>query len=102
VQWGSKSSQMDGIIALPQIEQPQRHEEGFDQGIQFVASIRGECNEAIDKGTFISEHVGQCNGAAKAARWTSSLLFHRSSSHRDMKRDAMKASNLWQALVGTQ
>jgi hypothetical protein len=26
VQWGSKSSQMDGIIALPQIEQPHNHE----------------------------------------------------------------------------
>jgi hypothetical protein len=41
VQWGSKSSQMDGIIALLQIEQQQRHEEGFDQGIQFVAKMRG-------------------------------------------------------------
>jgi hypothetical protein len=50
-------------------------------------------NEAIDKGSFISEHVGQCNGAAKAGRWTASLLCYRSSSHRDKKRDAMKASN---------
>jgi hypothetical protein len=102
VQWGSKSSQTDGIIALLQIEQPQRHEEGFDQGIQFVARISGEGNEAIDKGSFISEHVGQCNGAAKATRRTASLLCCRSSSHRDMKRDSMKASNLWQELVGTQ
>jgi hypothetical protein len=31
---------MDGIIAVLQIEQPQRHEEGFDQGIQFVAKMR--------------------------------------------------------------
>jgi hypothetical protein len=53
-------------------------------------------NEAIDKGSFISEHVGQCNGAAKAAGRTASLLCCRSSSHRDMKRDSMKASNLWQ------
>jgi hypothetical protein len=57
-------------------------------------------NEAIDKGLFISEHVGQCNGAAKAARRT--LLCCRSSSHRDMKSDLMKASNLWQGLLGTQ
>jgi hypothetical protein len=91
VQWGSKSSQMDGIIALLQIEQPQRHEEGFDEGIQFVARISGDAMKS-----FISEYVGQCNGAAKAARQTASLLCCRSSSHRDMKRDAMKASNLWQ------
>jgi hypothetical protein len=71
VQWGSKSSQTDGIIALLQIEQPQRHEEGFDEGIQFVASISGDAMKLLTKGrSFLSmwgSAMGQCNGAAKAA-----------------------------------
>jgi hypothetical protein len=47
--WGSKSSQMDSIIALLQIKQPQRHEEGFDQGIQFVAKMRGDTMKLLTK-----------------------------------------------------
>jgi hypothetical protein len=45
VQWGSKSSQTGGIVALPQIEQPQRHEEGCNEGFQFVARISGDAIE---------------------------------------------------------
>jgi hypothetical protein len=40
---------MDGIIAQPQKEQPQRHEEGFDEGIQFVASISGDTMKLLAK-----------------------------------------------------
>jgi hypothetical protein len=55
VQWGSKSSQTDGIIALLQIEQPQRHEEGLDQSIQFVAKMRGDAMKLLKKGrSFLS------------------------------------------------
>jgi hypothetical protein len=69
VQWGSKRIQTDGIIALLQIEQPQRHEEGCNEGFQFVAKIRGDAMKLLTKGrSFLSmwgSAMGQCNGAVQ-------------------------------------
>jgi hypothetical protein len=64
VQWGSKSSQTDGIIAL-QIEQPQRHEEGFDEGIQFVASISGDAMKLLTKDHSFLSMSGSAMGQQK-------------------------------------
>jgi hypothetical protein len=65
VQWGSKSSQMDGIIALLQIEQPQRHEEGCDEGIQFVASISGDAMKLLTKDHSFLSMSGSAMGQQK-------------------------------------
>jgi hypothetical protein len=65
VQWGSKSSQMDGIIALLQIEQPQRHEEGCNEGIQFVARISGDAMKLLTKGRSFLSMWGSAMGQQK-------------------------------------
>jgi hypothetical protein len=56
---------MDGIIALPQNEQPQRHEEGFDQGIQFVARISGDTMKLLTKGRSFLSMWGSAMGQQK-------------------------------------
>jgi hypothetical protein len=63
VQWGSKSSQTDGIIAQPQIEQPQRHEEGCNEGFQFVASISGDPMKLLTKGRSFLSMWGSAMGS---------------------------------------
>jgi hypothetical protein len=65
VQGGSKSSQTDGIIALLQIEQPQRHEEGFDEGFQFVATISGDAMKLLTKGSSFLSMWGSAMGQQK-------------------------------------
>jgi hypothetical protein len=65
VQWGSKSSQTDGIIALLQIEQPQRHEEGCNEGIQFVATISGDAMKLLTKGSSFLSMWGSAMGQQK-------------------------------------
>jgi hypothetical protein len=65
VQWGSRISQTDGIIALLQIEQPQRHEEGFDEGIQFVARISGDAMKLLTKGHSFLSVCGSAMGQQK-------------------------------------
>jgi hypothetical protein len=65
VQWGSKSSRTDGIIALLQIEQIQRHEEGGDEGIQFVASISGDAMKLLTKGHSFLSMSGSAMGQQK-------------------------------------
>jgi hypothetical protein len=65
VQWGSKISQTDGIIALLQIEQIQRHEEGGDEGIQFVASISGDAMKLLTKDPSFLSIWGSAMGQQK-------------------------------------
>jgi hypothetical protein len=65
VQWGSKSSQTDGIIALLQIEQPQRHEEGCNEGIQFVARTSGDTMKLLKKGRSFLSMWGSAMGQQK-------------------------------------
>jgi hypothetical protein len=62
VQWGSKSIQTDGIIALLQIKQPQRHEEGCNEGIQFVARISGDAMKLLTKGCAVLSMSGSAMG----------------------------------------
>jgi hypothetical protein len=56
---------MDGIIALPQIEQPQRHEEGCNEGFQFVAKISGDAMKLLTKGRSFLSMWGSAMGQQK-------------------------------------
>jgi hypothetical protein len=65
VQWGRKIIQTDGIIALLQIEQPQRHEEGCNEGFQFVAKMRGDAMKLLTKGRSFLSMWGSAMGQQK-------------------------------------
>jgi hypothetical protein len=65
VQWDSKSIRTDGIIALLQIEQIQRHEEGCNEGIQFVAKMRGDAMKLLTKDRSFLSMWGSAMGQQK-------------------------------------
>jgi hypothetical protein len=47
------------------MEQPQGHEEGFDEGFQFVASINGDAIKLLTKGRSFLSMWGSAMGQQK-------------------------------------